>query len=88
MANYASLRGPVGLNRVFLDTGGKLSAAAAIAALKAGHGFASNGPLLGLLLDGARPGDTLATPGRHHYQVALRSPVAVDHLELMQNGRW
>ncbi len=87
MANYASLRGPVGLNRVFLDTGGKLDAADTIAALKAGHGFASNGPLLGLLLDGARPGDTLAAPGRHHYQVALRSPVAVDHLELVQNGK-
>lgn len=85
MANYASLRGPVGLNRVFLDTGGRLNSDAAMAALKAGHGFASNGPLLGFLLDGARPGDTLA-PGRHRYRVALRSPVAVDHLELVQNG--
>ncbi len=87
MANYASLRGPVGLNRVFLDTGGKRDAAAAMAALKAGHGFASNGPLLGLLLDEAKPGDTLAKPGRHHYRVALRSPVAVDHLELVHNGQ-
>ncbi len=58
MANYASLRGPVGLNRVFLDTGGKLDKVDALTALKAGHGFASNGPLLGLLLDGAKPGDT------------------------------
>lgn len=87
MANYASLRGPVGLNRVFLDTGGKRDAAAAMAALKAGHGFASNGPLLGLLLDDARPGDTLAAPGRHRYRVALRSPVAVEHLELVHNGK-
>ncbi|WP_324858656.1 CehA/McbA family metallohydrolase [Dyella sp.] len=85
MANYAALRGPVGLNRVFLDTGGKRTAADAMAALKAGHGFASNGPLLGLLLDDARPGDTLA-PGKHHYRVALRSPVSVDHLELVHNG--
>ncbi len=87
MANYASLRGPVGLNRVFLDTGGKLDKTDALAALKAGHGFASNGPLLGLLLDGAKPGDTLAAAGKHHYHVALRSPVAVDHLELVQNGK-
>lgn len=86
MANYASLRGPVGLNRVFLDTAGKRDAASAMAALKAGHGFASNGPLLGLLLDGAKPGDSLAA-GRHHYRVALRSPVAVEHLELVQNGK-
>lgn len=86
MANYASLRGPVGLNRVFLDTGGQRDRAAAMAALKGGHGFASNGPLLGLLLDGANPGAQLA-PGRHHYRVALRSPVAVDHLELVHNGQ-
>lgn len=86
MANYASLRGPVGLNRVFLDTGGQRDRAAAMAALKAGHGFASNGPLLGLLLDGAKPGAQLV-PGRHHYRVALRSPVAVDHLELVHNGQ-
>jgi hypothetical protein len=85
MANYASLRGPVGLNRVFLDTGGQRDAGAALAALKAGHGFASNGPLLGLLLDDARPGDTLA-PGHHRYRIALRSPVPVDHLELVHNG--
>ena len=86
MANYASLRGPVGMNRVFLDTGGQRDRAAAMAALKGGHGFASNGPLLGLLLDGAKPGAQLA-PGRHHYRVALRSPVAVDHLELVHNGQ-
>lgn len=86
MANYASLRGPVGMNRVFLDTDGQRAPQAVLDALKAGHGFASNGPLLGLLLDGVRPGDQLA-PGRHHYRVALRSPVAVDHLELMHNGR-
>ena len=86
MANYASLRGPVGMNRVFLDTGGQRDAGSALAALRAGHGFASNGPLLGLLLDGAKPGAQLA-PGRHHYRVALRSPVAVDHLELVHNGQ-
>jgi hypothetical protein len=86
MANYASLRGPVGMNRVFLDTGGQRDAASALDALKAGHGNASNGPLIGFLIDGARPGTQLA-PGRHHYRVALRSPVAVDHLELVHNGQ-
>ena len=86
MANYASQRGPVGLNRVFLDTAGKRDAAAAMAALRAGRGFASNGPLLGLLLDEAKPGDTIAA-GKHRYRVALRSPVAVQHLELVHNGK-
>ena len=30
-------------------------------ALKAGHGFVSNGPLLGLLVDGHKPGETVAS---------------------------
>jgi hypothetical protein len=88
MANYASLRGPVGLNRVFLDTGGKRDPAAVFAALKNGHGFVTNGPLLGLLLGGRKPGDTvkIAAPGKLAYRVSLRSMVAVQHLEIVQNG--
>jgi len=87
MTNYASLRGPVGMNRVFLDTGGKDDAGAALAALKAGHGFVSNGPLLGLLVDGKKPGEsTHAASNSNAYKVALRSMVPVDHLELVVNG--
>ena len=87
MANYASLRGPVGMNRVFLDTGGKHDAAGAAAALKAGHGFVSNGPLLGLAVDGRKPGDAHARLTVRPSFVSLRSPVAVDHLELVHNGK-
>jgi hypothetical protein len=89
MANYASLRGPVGLNRVFLDTGGGRDPDSLKAALKAGHGFVSNAPLLGFMLDGAKPGASLPRSARNSlaYRVALRSPVPVDHLELVQNGR-
>jgi hypothetical protein len=89
MANYASLRGPVGLNRVFLNTGGKRDVASLKDALKQGRGFVSNGPLLGLEIGGAHPGDTLrlAGPASVSYRVALRSPVPVDHLELVQDGQ-
>ncbi len=89
MANYASLRGPVGLNRVFLDTGGSRDPAVLKAALKEGRGFVSNAPLLGLTLAGVKPGGSLPRSGRGPvaYRVALRSPVPVDHLELVQNGR-
>jgi hypothetical protein len=85
MANYASLRGPVGMNRVFLDTEGERGIPTLLSALKHGRGFASNGPLLGFLLDDARLGDQVE-PGRHRYRIALRSPVAIDHLELVHNG--
>jgi len=84
MANYASLRGPVGMNRVFLDS--TRDDAAMLAALKGGHGFVSNGPLLGLLVDGHKPGETIAARSGLSYRIALRSPVPVDHLELVRNG--
>jgi hypothetical protein len=89
MTNYASLRGPVGMNRVFLDTDGDLSPTAVLAALKAGRTFATNGPLLGLEVDGNHPGDTISRtgPGQLHYRIALRSFVPIDHLELVQNGK-
>ena len=87
MANYASLRGPIGLVRVFLDTRGERTPAALYDALKSGHSFVSNGPLLGLAIDGHYPGDTLKGAGKHAARIALRSPIPVDHLELVQNGR-
>jgi len=89
MANYADLRGPVGMNRVFIDTGGDTSPAALLAALKAGRTFASNGPLLGLEVEGKHPGDTVSRsgPGKLSYKIAMRSPVPVQHLELIENGK-
>jgi TolB protein len=86
MANYASLRGPVGINRVLLDTDGRLDDEALFSALKAGQGFATNGPLLGLLVDGRKPGASIAARGKVAYRVSLRSPIPVDHLELVSNG--
>jgi TolB protein len=90
MANYASLRGPVGMNRVYLDTGGSTEPAALHAALKGGRTFASNGPLLALEVEGKAVGDTLMLPAGGQtvrYRAALRSPVAIDHFEVVQNGR-
>jgi hypothetical protein len=87
MANYASLRGPVGLVRVFLETGGERSPQALTSALKGGHSFVSNSALLGLTIDGKRPGDELSRAGKFPVRLSMRSPVAMDHLELLQNGR-
>ena len=87
MANYASLRGPIGLVRVFLETGGKRTPQALTSALKGGHTFVSNSALLGLTIDGKHPGDELARAGKFPVRLSMRSPVAMDHLELVQNGR-
>ena len=47
MANYASLRGPVGMNRVFVNVAPSPSPAPHLQALKDGRTFATNSALLG-----------------------------------------
>jgi len=60
MANFGSLRGPVGLNRVYAKVpAGGLDHEAFLAAIRAGKTFATNGPLLGFTLEGKGPGDEL-----------------------------
>jgi hypothetical protein len=91
MANYSSLRGPVGMNRVYARVpDGEVTPEKWMAALKAGRTFATNGPLLGFTLGGVQIGDELqfdAAQPRVQFSVRLRSIVAVDHLELVCNGR-
>jgi hypothetical protein len=89
MANYASLRGPVGMNRVFISIVGKITPEKLHSGLKQGRTFVSNGPLLGLDLDGKHPGDeiALAKPMTLPYRASLRSIVAIDHFEVIFNGR-
>ena len=92
MANFASLRGPVGMN---LSSHARVSDSGInpvewMASLKAGRSFATNGPLLGFTLGGAQIGDELKFDGAQsgvQFSVRLRSIVAVDHLELVCNGR-
>jgi hypothetical protein len=94
MANYASLRGPVGINRTYVHVEGEARSPAArrdawLAALKRGHSMATNGPLLGLTVNQEGPG-ALLEPGQGEqelqYSGFLRSVVPVDHLELVYNG--
>jgi TolB protein len=90
MANYASLRGPVGMNRVFVHSGAKLDYAAFLAGLKAGRTFVSNGPLVTLSIDGREAGSEIALPAGSHTlkaRVALRSIVPVEKLEIVSNGK-
>ena len=89
MANFASLRGPVGMNRVFVHSGRILVYRSWLAALKAGRTFVSNGPLLGFTLSGRQIGDELVLPAGVHQvmaRVSLRSIVPVERLEIVANG--
>jgi TolB protein len=90
MANFASLRGPVGMNRTYVRVPGEVTVAEWLEGLKRGRSFATNGPLLGLTLGGAGVGDELkfaAAQPRVAFSAHLRSIVAVDHLDLVCNGR-
>jgi TolB protein len=91
MANFASLRGPVGMNRVFARVpGGLLDEKTWLDALKRGRTFATNGPLLEFSLGEQQIGDELALPqpqGAVRFNAKLRSIVPVDHLEVVCNGR-
>ena len=88
--NFASLRGPPGLVRVFVHSGATLDHRSWLAALKAGRTFVTNGPLLEFSVAGRAVGDEIRlSAGRHRLtaRVALRSNVAVDHLEIIGNGK-
>ena len=89
MANYASLRGPVGMNRAYLAIVGEVTPQKLHAALAQGRTFVTNGPLIGLDVSDKHPGDEIAltAPQTIEYHAALRSRVPVDHFELVYNGK-
>jgi TolB protein len=90
MANFASLRGPVGLNRVYVKVpAGPLNIGPWLDSLKHGRTFATNGPLLGFSLGGKQLGDEVALPAGENkvkFTAWLRSFVPVDHLQVICNG--
>ncbi len=90
MANFASLRGPVGLNRTYVRVPeGPLSLPSWLDSLRQGRSFATNGPLVALTLSGKGPGDVLDVPSAGievPFAASLRSIVPVDHLEVVCNG--
>jgi TolB protein len=90
MANFASLRGPVGLNRVYAEVPkGPLNIDSWLSSIKRGRTFATNGPLLGFTLNGRSLGDEVTLPAGENkvkFTAQLRSIVPIDHLEIICNG--
>ncbi len=91
MANYASLRGPVGMNRVYARVEpGLTKIDAMLDALKNGRTFATNGPLLDFSLGGKEIGGELKFDGPQAevpFKAALRSIVPIGKFELVCNGQ-
>jgi dipeptidyl aminopeptidase/acylaminoacyl peptidase len=90
MANYASLRGPIGTNRTYVNLPlGPINPDAYMRELKAGRTFSTNAPLVQLTVGGKRPGETLTVKSATAvpFSAALRSYVGLDHLEIVCNGK-
>ncbi len=90
MGNYASLRGPVGLNRVYAAVPFRpLKIGPWLASIKAGRTFATNGPLLRFSLGGQEVGGEVRLEKKQEvrFSAELFSVVPVDHLQIVCNGK-
>jgi hypothetical protein len=94
MGNYASLRGPVGLNRVYAQMKpGPLKIEPWRESIKAGRTFATNGPLLRFELGGKGPGGEVRFANKLMrkqpvpFKASVRSIVPLDHVQVVCNGR-
>ena len=90
MGNYASLRGPVGLNRVYAQMpAGPLKIGPWLDAIKAGRTFATNGPLLTFWLGEQPIGGEVRLEKKQEvrFSAKLFSIVPLDHLQIVCNGR-
>ncbi len=97
MANYASLRGPVGVDRVYVQAGARSGRTASagptrkawIDSIRAGRTFATNGPLLEFTIDGRAIGDEIRLPaggGTLVARAAVRSIAPLTRVEIVSNG--
>jgi len=90
MANFASVHGPVGLLRTYVQvTAGPLKMDEFLEGLKRGRTFATNGPLVRFSLGGQPIGGEvkLEMAGDVPFTAAVASIVPVDHAEIVCNGR-
>jgi len=88
--NFAELRGPPGLVRVYAKSGRTLDHRRWLDAIRTGHTFVTNAPLLTFTVNGRESGEELRLPfGPHRVRahLTLKSNVPVDHLEVVGNGR-
>ena len=87
--NFASLRGPAGLLRTYVQAGPRLEHRAFLDGLRRGRTFVTNAPLLTFEVEGQGPGGEVALAAARplRARVGLRSAVPVDPLQVIGNGK-
>jgi TolB protein len=89
MANFASLRGPVGMDRVYARVpSGPVKIESFLDALKSGKTVATNGPLLDFSLGDEKIGGEVKLEGARNvsFSASLHSIVPLNHWELVCYG--
>jgi len=89
MANYASLRGPIGLNRTYVKGEGPLNQHTFLKKVADGKSFITNGPMIDFSVEGKTAGDSISISDKGQtlsYTALLRSHVPIDHFEVIWNG--
>jgi hypothetical protein len=79
---------PMGSNRFYAFTRGDTTYRAWLAAIRSGHGFITNGPILTFEADGHLPGETIdfSTAQKVHAKVTAQSVLPFATLEIIVNG--
>jgi len=83
------LPGPPGYNRIYAFSPEGLSVERYYAALKAGRGFVTNGPILSFTVNGKTLGDTVEVPPGRPLQLRVEAQARepIDRVEVIANGR-
>lgn len=95
MANYASLRGPVGVNRTYVQMVNVSNDPVQkrdqwLKGLKEGKTLATNSAILNFEINTSGPGSEILLQGKKNkvsYKGFMRSVVPMDHLEIISNGK-
>ena len=77
---------PLGVSRLYVQTGGESSMAAYMQAMKEGRSFVTTGPMVDFELGGVKPGDVVSREGSAEFKIDLASAVSVETVEVIVNG--
>lgn len=77
---------PIGVSRLYVQTGGEVGLRSYMQAMREGRSFVTTGPMLDFRIDGAVPGDAMQGGRSAPFRLDLATVVPVDTVEILVNG--